>query len=802
MPERTVTTYCGLCFVGCPAVITVRDGQVVSLEPDRSHPQGGAVCAKGRAAPEILYHPGRLNYPMRRTRPKTDPDPGWERCSWDTALGLIAEQLLAVRARWGPQAVAFSKGTRGATGLRETEAWLGRLVHHFGSPNLITTTHLCQWPRDTGAAYYTFGTDFLPQPDVANSGCIVLWGSNPTATYLSLAQGVLAARARGAKLLVVDPRRVGLARRADLVLQVRPGTDGALALSLIHVLIAEERFDDAFVRDWTNAPLLVRDDSNRLLAADDLAGDPAGRGERASAGYVALDARSGALVPYDAAAGTYGDGAPAELALRGVVTVRLHGGHEVTCRPVFERLAQIAAKYPPQVASEITGVPAPDIVRAARLIAEHRPVSHYFWNGLVQHTNATQACRAIEVLYALLGDFDRPGGNVLGSGMRVNDVEARAALPAETAALRLGRQERPLGPAAYPGNVAAPDLYEAILEARPYPVRALLSFGNNMLLANGDTLRGRQALERLEFFAQAELFETPTSRFADVLLPAASFMEHEILNVSPAGYVQRRPTVVEPLSERRADVAIIFDLACRLGLGEHFWDGDLAAAYDHVLAPSGLSWEGLEQEPHGVPVPRAPMRYCKYAEAGEGPGPRGFRTPTRKAELFSDTFAAQGVSPLPEYEEPAHSPVRTPELARDFPLVLTNAKRAQYLQSQHRAVAGIRKTVPSPTAEIHPDTAAHHGVAHGDWIALETPTGRARLQAIVTDAIIPGVVCANHGWWQGCEELGLEALDPFSAEGANINLLVPNDRRDPVSGSTPHRSTLCRIRKVAPPDGT
>src|SRR5262249_19791143 len=140
-----------------------------------------------------------------------------------------------------------------------------------------------------------------------------------------------------------------------------------------------------------------------------------------------------------------------------------------------------------------------------------------------------------------------------------------------------------------------------------------------------------------------------------------------------------------------------------------------------------------------------------------------------------------------------------PDPARDSPLVPPNAKRAQYLQSQHRAVPGIRKTVPRPTAEIHPESAARYGVTHGDWIVLETPTGRARLEAIVTDAIIPGVVCANHGWWQGCEELGLPPLDPFSAAGANINLLVPNDRRDPVSGSTPHRSTLCRIRKAAPP---
>src|SRR3989442_1888163 len=223
------------------------------------------------------------------------------------------------------------------------------------------------------------------------------------------------------------------------------------------------------------------------------------------------------LVVYDAERGVYAMDAP--LALRGARTVRLADGREVTCRPVFERLTVLAADYEPATVARITGAAADKVVAAARLLAWHRPVSPYFHNGLVQHTNATQASRAIEILYALLGDFDRPGGNVPGPAPKVEDVSARPALGQAMELRRLGRAERPIGPPAEPGTVTAYDLYRAILDGEPYPVRALVSFGANALLANGDTLKGRRALERLEFFAPIELVWTPPSRFSDVLLP-------------------------------------------------------------------------------------------------------------------------------------------------------------------------------------------------------------------------------------------------------------------------------------------
>jgi len=795
---RTVRTFCSLCKVLCPAVVTVEGSVPIKLEPDREHARGGAVCAKGRAAPEIHDHPNRVNYPLRRTRPKTDPDPGWERCTWDEALDLIAAKLREIRETSGPLAVAFSRGTGSATGVRDADPWFGRLANSFGSPNMMSATHVCNWSRD-GASYYTYGHASLPMPETSQTGCVVLWGTNPTATQLGFARDVIAARARGARLVVVDPRRVGLANKADMVLQVRPGSDGALALAFVDVLIREQLFDESFVRAWTNAPLLVRTDTGRLLGASDVA--PARLSQDGLAGtttpYLALEAKTGRLVAYDAATRQYSRSADG-LALRGSTEVRLVDGSTVTCRSVFDLLTETAHASNPEVAAEITGVPAGQIVEAVRLIAASRPVSHYLYNGMVQHTNGVQACRAIETFYALLGDFDRAGGNVIPPSPRVGDIVAKGALSAEAAAIRLGAAERPLGPAsAPPGNIAAFDLYRSILDGEPYRVRALVSLGNNVLMANADSRRGREALQQLEFFAQAELFHTPTSQYADVLLPAADFLESEVLSLSLGVLAQRRPEVVEPLYERRPDVDVVFGLATRLGLGDQFGGGDQIRAYDEILAPAGLSWAALEGKTEGVGIV-PPTRYEKHAEERPSGGPVGFPTPSGLVELFSDRFAAHGHAPLPAYQEPAESPRGTPDLAAQYPLVLTNAKRPQYLHSQHRAVAAIRKTMPAPTAELHPDTAAEYGVQDGAWVMIETPRGRVRAQAEVTTSIVPGVVCGNGGWWEACEALGLDGLDPFSEDGANLNLLVHADLKDPISGGLPHRSSLCRIRPLNP----
>jgi anaerobic selenocysteine-containing dehydrogenase len=219
----------------------------------------------------------------------------------------------------------------------------------------------------------------------------------------------------------------------------------------------------------------------------------------------------------------------------------------------------------------------------------------------------------------------------------------------------------------------------------------------------------------------------------------------------------------------------------------------VTAAFDEILEPLGVTWAGMLEHPHGLTA-TPPPRYEKHTERDAQGRVRGFDTPSSKVELFVDSWAGHGYSGIPTFEEPAESPRSQPELAREYPLVLTNAKKAQFLHSQHRGIPALRRTEPYPTAEMNPETARKYGIEHGAWVWLESPRGRVRLKADVTPSIVEGVVCAYHGWWEGCEELGLPALDPYSEDGANVNLLVHNDVRDPISGSVPHRSSLCRVR--------
>src|SRR5512142_3255224 len=166
-PTRRVHGYCALCTAHCATIATVANSRVTRLDPDYDHPNGGVMCVKGKAAPELVYHPDRLNYPLKRTHAKDDSDPGWQRISWNEALDEIADKLAAVRDRYGAKAVALGKGTRSGTSVDDVERSLGRFLHRFGSPNWVSTTHVCNWHKDT-AFSYTFGTH-LPTPDLKHS---------------------------------------------------------------------------------------------------------------------------------------------------------------------------------------------------------------------------------------------------------------------------------------------------------------------------------------------------------------------------------------------------------------------------------------------------------------------------------------------------------------------------------------------------------------------------------------------------------------------------------------------------------
>jgi anaerobic selenocysteine-containing dehydrogenase len=753
----------------------VEDGRLLAIEPDPTHPTGKALCAKGRASPALVEAPDRLLHPMRRTRPKGDPDPGWRRISWDEALDQTAAAMRRIASESGPEAVAFAVTTSSGTAISDAQPWVDRLINAFGSPNNCNAWEICAWHREY-ARTFTTGTG-IGTPDYARAGCILLWGHNPSTSLLAAATRIAEARAAGAKLVVIDPRHIGFAVKADCWLRVRPGTDAALALAIAGVMIDAGWLDGAFLRTWSNGPFLVREDDGTLLRAAALAagGD----------GFVAWDEGRGQPLLYEPSTRAY-DLPPIRLALSGRFTVAGREG-PIPCRPAFELYAGQCRAMSPEVASKITGIEAGAIREAARLLWEHRPVAHYTWTGLEQHSNATQTDRAVAILHALTGSIDVAGGNLQLARVPVNDVSGNELRDPRQWRKALGLSERPLG-LGTSGWILSDDLYRAIIDAEPYRVRGLVGFGANLLLSHADAARGAEALRRLEFHVQTDLYLTPTAAFADIVLPVASAWEREGLRVGfgldqdACELVQFRPAAVAPRGEARSDIDIVFDLAVRLGLGNQFWQGDVAAALDHHLAPSGLSLNALRANPRGIRVPLK-TTYEKYRDVG-------FSTPSGKLEIFSSVLPAIGESPLPEFRAPFAE-------ATGFPLTLTSAKSPLYCHSQHRNLARLRRLEPDPVAELSPATAAARGIGEGDWLAIATPRGRVRARAQLNAALADGIVAARHGWWQACPELELPGYDALDSAGANLNLAIGVEAVDPVSGAAPHRCYPCQIEKLA-----
>lgn len=745
----------------------MRDGRLVAVEPDPHHPTGEHLCVKGRAAPEWVNSSERLLTPLRRTRAKGAADPGWQPISWDEALDTIATRLQQIRADTGSESVAFSVTTPSGTGISDSFNWINRLAHAFGSPNTVFATENCNWHKDF-TPQHTWGAG-IGMPDYERTGCILLWGFNPTASWLAQANLVSRAKRRGAKLIAIDCRRAGLAAAADQWLRVRPGSDGPLAMSLAHVLIEQGWYDAAFIRRWSNATFLVRQDNGRLLTQADLI--PDGSPE------IFIQWDSGRGVPM-AVVSSDGDGSaePEHLALFGEFSVATARG-ELRCSPVFQHYAERCRAYTPESQEVLTGITAVQVRATARLLHAHGPVSYFTWTGTAQQPQATQTSRAISLLYALTGHLDAPGGNVFFSKPPLANFFGLELLAPSQRQKALGFAERPLGPGSM-GWITSSDLYRAVVERTPYPVRALVSFGGNPQLTKPPTAMTDAALKQLEFYIHADLFMNPTAAYADIVLPVASPWERSGLypgfqvSQQAESRLQLRPAVIPPRGEARSDSWIVFQLAERLGLGEHFFGGDTDLALKKLLEPSGVDLADLEANPEGIDLALSTV-YHKYRQ-------RGFATPSGRLEFFSDRLQTAGYDPLPDFGS-------GPAVDADYPLHLTSAKWVQYCHSQQRQVPSLRKRMPDPLVELHPDTARMQRIAEGDWVVISTGRGSIRARAKFNRSLAADVVCAQYGWWR-----------PDDGEaGRHYNGLIDAAAIDPLSGSNSLRQSRCRIQRLA-----
>jgi anaerobic selenocysteine-containing dehydrogenase len=268
-------------------------------------------------------------------------------------------------------------------------------------------------------------------------------------------------------------------------------------------------------------------------------------------------------------------------------------------------------------------------------------------------------------------------------------------------------------------------------------------------------------------------FMTETAKLADIILPASTFLErtqHKEYGSRNTGYVTLRRAVVGPLWESWPDWKFWFELAKRMGYREYFpWD-DVEETIEFILKPSGVTLEQLKKNPEGIYF--FERRYRSYEE-------RGFGTPSKKVEIYSEMLRKYGYDPLPIHVEPEESPVNSPGLARDYPLILTTGSRIfEYTHSQLRNIPRLRERVPDPYAEINPQTARESNIHDSDEIIVESKRGFIKLKAKVTEDVPTWLVNIPHGWAE-----------------ANVNLLTDDGGRDPISGFPPLKSLLCRVRK-------
>ncbi len=675
--NETKTTYstCYMCTTNCPITVVSQGDEILDI----SHPE----CVRATAMLEQRESDKRLVHAMIRDRAEDD----WRMVNWTDAIADAAERLDAIRKTGGADKVAFVVGY-----TKESRPYMRRLANAFGSPHYITESSCC-FGATFVASELTFGEDYnhffqAGRMRHEEARCRVVWSNNPKDSLIPYSRHYLLAESGKVPVIVVDPRRTSIAEAAEIHLQPRPGTDGALALGWAHVILNEGLEDTAF-----------------------------------------LDRHA-------------------------------HG---------LDEYREYVKDFTPERVEEITRVPAEKIVAAAKLYAAAKPAQITIsQEALVQHTNGLQTHRAVMLLSALTGNLDVKGGNRPWPE-RLKQKGVAAGNGVENApGKRMGHERFPLFVDHY-NEGQAMLLAESIEQGR---IKGVVAMGTNLMMwPNSNRLE--KALKTLDVFLVADFFDTPTVNAASVFLPTATHLERQDLVTTLGGRVQYRPAAVSPRGAAHGDTEMLFDLAAALGHGDLFWDGDIHASYAERMTPLSMGFDDLPKNGKSMNEDLGERREREYEAVG-------FKTPTGKVEFASTELAGIGQDALPVYHEPKWSPVSAPDVAKDYPLVLTSGGRSNnFTHSQGRNLETLRKREPHPRIQMNPEDAEARGISDGDDVVISSPVNSIKMKAWVTDIILDGVVHAPHGWRE-----------------ANINSLYPDDNLDPVSGYPSFKSSLCQVEKA------
>jgi len=675
--QRWVTIPCGMCHNGCGLRVHVEKGKIVGVEGWPEHPYSqGRICVKARQIPEHVHHDARLKYPMRREKGT------FQRISWDEALDTIARKLNEGKEKYGAASFGVFCGDPVELGAALGAGLAWRFCDVYGTPARFHAADMCCLPIMM-AQIATLGDCY--EPDVENSNCVIVWADNPVATYHVRHSRILSAKKRGAKLIVIDPRRISLTEHADMHIRPRPGTDGIILLAMINTIISEHLYDREFVENWTVG---------------------------------------------------------------------------------FDKLAEHTKQHTPEEAERIAGVAAEDIKKIARIYASNKPASIQCGFKLHQCQCGFHNSRSLAILSAITGNIQVPGGDLKWFHLPLRST----GLPKLMRGLKkptVGKY--PIYSALRFFDDCTVNWGDMVLD-EPRQLRNVIIAGANPAVTWPNAAKVRKALDKLDFLVVLDVLMTATAQMADIVLPACTFLE-KLAPVTWRGWFLRRP-VIEPQWESWPDSKFWLSLARSMRYEQYFpWKSD-EEIIDYCYERSGLTVKKiLELYPEGYIHPQAIPGECQYKQ-------EGFRTRSGKVELYSDLLAEIGIDPLPTYLEPRESPLSTPELFREFPLMLTTGTREdEYYHSEHRHLDGLRRRNLEPAAQIHPDTATKYGITDGEPMIIETKIGSLQIKAKVSDEIMPGMISVPHGW-----------------EEASENMLTDDTPADPVSGYPALTGLLCRVR--------
>jgi molybdopterin-containing oxidoreductase family molybdopterin binding subunit len=701
---RTVCpAHCGID--ACGILAHVKGDRVVKVEPaDFPNPKRRRICLRGLSSLDITYHPDRLKYPMKRVGERGEGK--FERITWDEALDTIADKFKEIAAKYGWPAIGWTLGGPGA-GTTKFGAYL-RLA------SLTQSTRVSAWGYgDSGlpcGSRVLFGTHIpygmlygslfteSPPPDV-----LVVWGSNPAeAQPLNVMRPIMDAKQAGALLAVIDPRFTVTASKADVYLGVKPGTDTALALAMMNVIFQKNLQNDAYLLRHTNGAYLIRLDTGKFLRGKDI-------GAQEENEYVVWDNVSNSPKTRNAA--------DCAANLTGAYTVE-----GVECKTALQLLKDLAEEYPPERAFEITGVSADIIAKMAERIGNAKTVTFVTNMGFTRTYHGDISFRAMGTLASVTGNVTATfkGGHLSAVLNWKPFLHANADKPSYS---RLGILQ----------------LYDAVISGKPFPVKAVwFSFINFLNQCANSTKIKNEMFPNLDFIVAAELFMTPTARFADILLPVTSYLEFSDFIPFPYPYVQLQQKVIEPLNEARSDVDIAAGLAERLGYGDYFKGGE-DAFVDLILDSKDSSLEGITREKlkqGAMPLNSIP----EMEEEFDIP----FSTPSGKIELYSEKLYEDGQA-LPVYLEPLEAPVSSEH--KKYPLTFIQGHSRFRTHSMFSNVSSLLDMNPEPVVEINPKDAAARNIEDNDRVTVFNDRARTTLKARVTEGVGPGVINIAQGWW-------------------------------------------------------